>query len=852
MTGNFAEVYLNNLKTSEINPSFDYLIPQSLKGKLHVGQLVLVPFKNRLEIGIVCKVKNKSSLEATVDSLKKLREIIQIIESDFVLDQTRLKFAHWLAYYYVSSIGSALKLFFPPKFNYKIIKQFEFDCTKLNEKYHITETLNSKEYDKNYISKILKKYNFLTQIDLQKKYEEKKFLKLLNSKYGYSSSQAKRVISLLKKNGIIKETYVLSEPIFKPIYITYYKLKREFYFQEDDDYLKKHPAQKRIVDYLKLNNNKADKNSLLRENKTTIKTLNELVKHGYLIKENFILKRDFAYNSYGSLLDDVNNDEIILNKDQEKSVKEICYYIGKKINKNFLIEGVAGSGKTEVYIRCVKEALDKNQRALILTPEISLIPQLYSRFVRRFKEDCTVYHSAMSDNERYEKYKEIQQGKAKVIIGTRSALFTPISNLGLIIIDEAHDVSYKENFGLRYSAIESSLKLGELLKIPVVLGSATPAVELKYKFECDKNCEILKLPQKIFKDNKIFYEIVDLKKIDNLIEDEIITNKLYTAILETIKNKEKAIIFINRRGYSNYIVCGNCGFIPKCENCNLPYTYHLSNKTLKCHHCNKEITYNGVCLSCGSKKIKMYGTGIQKVEAKLKQRFDDVKIVRMDSDVTGRKKSHEKILKEFIENKPSILIGTQMVTKGLDIKDVTLVGVINIDSMYSLPDYHINERVYQLLTQVSGRTGRGIKDGKVIIQTFNPDNLIIKNLLNNNFDTFYKEEIYLRQSLKYPPFSRLINIILTSEKYEIAKSASKELYELINTIKNVKGKDDIFCLLGPSPAPFPKINRNYRWHILVKVFKLNEFISRFTKLLGEFKIEKDLRLIIDVDPYWIL
>lgn len=851
MTGNFAEVYLNNLKTSEINPSFDYLIPQSLKGKLCVGQLVLVPFKSRLEIGIVCKIKNKSSLETTPDSLKKLREIIQIIKSDFVLDKTKLKFAHWLAYYYISSIGSALKLFFPPKFNYKIIKQFEFDYSKLSEKCSIKETLSSAEKDENFISKILKKYNFLTQIDLQKKYEEKKFLKLLNSKYGYSSSQAKRILNLLKKNEIIKETFMLSEPIFKPIYITYYKLNKKFYLQEDDNYLKKHPAQKRIIDYLKLNNT-ADKNSLIRENKTTTKTLNELVKHGYLIKENSVVKRDFNYDSYTSLLDDISDNEITLNKDQEKSVKKICYYIDKKINKNFLIEGVTGSGKTEVYIRCVKETLSKNKRALILTPEISLIPQLYSRFVRRFKEDCVIYHSAMNDNERYEKYKEIQQGKAKVIIGTRSALFTPISDLGLIIVDEAHDVSYKENFGLRYSAIESSLKLGELLKIPVVLGSATPSVELKYKFENDKNCQILKLPQKIFKDNKIFYEIVDLKKIDNLMEDEIVTNKLYMAILETIRNKEKAIIFINRRGYSSYIVCGNCGFIPKCENCNLPYTYHLSNKTLKCHHCNKEITYNGVCPSCGSKKIKMYGTGIQKVEAKLKQRFTDVKIVRMDSDVTGRKKSHEKILKEFIENNPSILIGTQMVAKGLDIKDVTLVGIINIDSMYSLPDYHINERVYQLLTQVSGRTGRGIKGGKVIIQTFNPDNLIIKNLLNNNFDTFYKEELSLRQNLKYPPFSRLINIILASEKYEIAKSASKKLCELISTIKNIEEKDDIFCLLGPSPAPFPKINRNYRWHILVKAFKLNEFISKFTKILGGFKIEKDLRLIIDVDPYWIL
>ncbi|MDD5658454.1 MAG: primosomal protein N', partial [Actinomycetota bacterium] len=512
-------------------------------------------------------------------------------------------------------------------------------------------------------------------------------------------------------------------------------------------------------------------------------------------------------------------------------------------------------GKTEVYLRCVESALENKKSALILTPEISLTPQLYSNFKQIFGHGLAVYHSGMSENERFEKWFDILNGDLNIIIGTRSALFTPISDLGIIIIDEQHDCSYKESFGLRYNAIDTAVKLGKILKIPVVFGSATPSIALKYKMENDSNSTVLRMPEKVFKQNEAVKHIVDLKKIDKTKEDEVITNELFNNIKSVTSKNEKVILFINRRGYSNFVICNACGYIPKCNNCDLPYTFHMAEKKLKCHHCGNEQAFSDTCPSCKSKKITLHGTGIQKVESKLRQRFPDIPVIRMDSDITSKKKSHEEILNKFISTNPSILLGTQMVSKGLDIKDVALVGVINIDSMMSLPDYHIDERAFSLLTQVSGRTGRSSKTGKVIIQTFKPESVIIKNFVDGSYEDFYLNELSNRKELDYPPFSNLINIIVSSKDEKILKNEINRLYtELLRIINS--GMDFKFDkkdrLLGPSPAPFTKLNQFYRWHILVKTFKINRFISRFTKLTRLIKINKNCRLIIDIDPVWIL
>ncbi len=748
----YAEVYLN-IRTSEIDSAFDYLIPENMQGDVKKGSVVVVPFGKKTLKGIVSRIKAYSSFDS--DNSDRIKEIIKVF-SDYSIDIKRIKLAHWMSYYYISSLGNALRLFMPPGFNFKEIKK----------------------------------------------------------------------IPSLKQ----EKSYRLSS------------------FGENlENYLSTRPSQKRIIEFLG-NAGQTVQKRLLKETGSSSQSLRQLVKKGYISEESLIVKKDFKYDDY--VLDNGADEskEIILNSSQQKCVSEITGFIEKPLNHNFLLEGVTGSGKTEVYIRCVKKALEKGKTSIILTPEISLVPQLYSMFRNMFKDKCCVYHSGMSETERYEKYSDILSERYKVIIGTRSALFTPFKNPGIIIIDEFHDTSYKENSGLRYCTIETALKFCKIYDIPIVLGSATPSIRTKYRFEKNNNSSILKLDEKIFKDSKVDREIIDLKKINSFSEDNIITNKLYSEIFDRVNKKEKAIIFINRRGYSKYIICGECGFIPKCENCNLPYTYHSVGNKLKCHHCGKEIVFGKTCLQCNSKRVMMLGTGIQKVEERIRKRFPDVSIARMDSDVTSKKKSHEKILNEFIRSNPSILIGTQMVSKGLDIKDVTLVGVVNIDSMFSLPDYIVNERVFQILTQVAGRAGRGFKDGKVIIQTYNSDGIIIKSFMKDNFELFYNEELKLRENLKYPPYCNLINIIISGSSYE---KVSETSYRLAKEVLKIKNHTD--CeVLGPAPSPFVKINKNYRWHILVKSFDINNFISRFTKMFNEFKIEKSARVLIDVDPYWIL
>jgi primosomal protein N' (replication factor Y) len=822
MAGNFAEVYLN-LETSQISSPFDYVVPDRLLSEVKVGSLVLVPFGRRLEIGFIKRIKSRSFFKESSDG--KIKEIKDILFSKPFFDLNRLKLSYWLSFYYVSPMSSVLRLFMPPGYNLKINRFVFFEPDKRID--------------------LLKEFPFFSGIKTEEGLLEKDLIEVFTTSQGISGKKAKSIILKTEKEKYISIRYKLSEPKIKPRYVNIYEINSERYKDYNNMPTLKNSSQKSILDYIK-NNPGSLKETIITNTDGSDYGLNALVDKGLVTKSKKLFKRDFNYDNY--FKNSKVPDKIKLNTYQENCINKITEIMGKNVHHNFLIEGVTGSGKTEVYIRCVGAAIKKNKSALILTPEISLTPQLYSNFKNVFKKGLAVYHSGMSENERYEKWIDILNGEIKIIIGTRSAIFTPIPDLGIIIIDEEQDTSYKENSGVRYNAIDTVIKLGKILKIPVVFGSATPSISLKYKLSNNESSTVLSMPEKIYKDNKIIKQIVDLKNINKNIEDGIITNQLFDGIKEAVDNNEKVIIFINRRGYSNFVICNDCGFIPKCTNCDLSYTFHINEKKLKCHHCGEEKVFSYECPSCKSKRMTLYGTGIQKVESKLKQRFPNITIIRMDSDITSKKKSHEDILNTFISQNPSILIGTQMVSKGLDIEDVTLVGVINIDGMLSLPDYHMNERTFSLLTQVSGRAGRSNKQGKVIVQTFKPESIIIKNFVNDGYESFYNKELESRKELDYPPFSNLINIIISSK---IEQKAKLEAYRLYNELKPLaeKYRDK---LLGPSPSPFIKLNQYYRWHILIKTFKINKFISKLAKLTGSIKIDKECRLIIDVDPVWIL
>lgn len=748
----YAEVYID-IKAFDIDHAFDYRIPPDLSSDIDIGRIIQVPFKNRIEVGYIVKIKDESELKD-----REIKDILKIVENRPVFDPERLELINWISEYYIQPLGSVIKFFLPPggKYKHAIISP------RVQLKFKDSITLNRNRYNK------------------------------LKDKINW----------------------------------------------------KRNSSQKKIIDYL-ISGGEVLKEKLVKDTGSSYSSLASLADKNIISIVKKRQKRDFRYEYLPDK--DLKKKKIILNSYQKNALCSIDNAIQKNIFHKFLIEGVTGSGKTAIYIAACRKVIEKKKRALILTPEISLIPQLFSRFESELGSRVCVYHSNMNEAERYERWLSIWENEFDVIIGTRSSIFTPIGNLGIIILDEEHDPSYKEGTRVRYNAQDVAIKLGEILNIPVVMGSATPNIVTRYRAEKENDFTLLKIPVKAQSSSPLETQVVDLKKIDRLKEDTAITGKLFTAISEELEKNNKVIIFLNRRGYSNFVICNKCGSVPKCTACDLSYNYHSDRKKLVCHHCGREQNYTGRCLVCGADNIFLYGTGIQRVQSKLQMRFKNTPILRMDSDITVKKKSHQEILSKFISPGGSILIGTQMVAKGLDIEDVTLVGVINCDSMLGLPDYHMNERVYQLITQVSGRAGRKRKKGRVIIQTYNPESSVMKNILDSDYESFYRQELSNRKELCYPPFSNLINIIISGKEENKVKKDIKELFAEIS--KDIRTGSSI---LGPAPAPFYKINLFYRWHIIIKSKNIEYSNKILTKILKRFKKFDENKIIIDVDPVWIL
>lgn len=612
----------------------------------------------------------------------------------------------------------------------------------------------------------------------------------------------------------------------------------------NDPKWKRSKAQKRILDMLdRSSSGTMEKAMLLKESSSSCGSIKKLTEKGLIKQNKQRVKRDFRYSG----LPGSGGTDIVLNKYQRKCIDLVENSLEKNESRKFLIQGVTGSGKTEIYMNICRKVISSGRRALILVPEISLTPQLFSRFEKMFGREVAVYHSHMSDGERYDRWMEILEGEVGLVIGTRSALFTPIKDIGIIIIDEEHDPSYKEGSMVRYNTRDVAARLSEIKNIPLLMGSATPSVSTRYMAKNRKDCTLLSVPVRARSSKKVKRQVVDLRTIDRKKEDEFINPALHKAIKEELEKDNKVIIFINRRGFSNFVVCRGCGNVPRCPACELSYNYHRDSSKLICHHCGREEKYTGVCSQCQTANLFLAGSGIQRVEEKIRTRFRDVPIYRMDSDVTKKKKSHQDIIGGFSAPGRAIMIGTQMIAKGLDIEDVTLVGVINCDGMFSLPDYHMNERAYQLITQVAGRAGRKDKEGRVIIGTYRPDAGVIVHLMDEDYEKFYREELENRRELSYPPFSNLVNIIISGHNASLVKDGAKKILDKIN--KDITINTDI---LGPAQAPFYKINKFYRWHILLKTKKIDSLTRQLGESLKSYRKNKNIRLIIDVDPEWIL
>lgn len=558
---------------------------------------------------------------------------------------------------------------------------------------------------------------------------------------------------------------------------------------------------------------------------------------------NTIIKYGFASIIYEECkrykYDGISNYKRVNLTDKQRLVSDtIISSFGK--SDTFLLYGVTGSGKTEVYMDVIEKAINNGKSAIMLVPEIGLTPQIVGKFISRFGNVISVLHSKLSDSERYDEYRKITNGESKIVIGTRSAIFVPFNNIGVIIIDEEHTSSYKQDNNPRYSAINVAEWRSKYHNCPLVLGSATPSLE-SFAKAGNHVYKLLSLTERAGGSVLPIVNIIDMKeevKKGNFILSDMLKNK----ISEVLSKGEQAIILLNRRGYSSTISCKECGYVYKCPNCDITYTYHKSSNNLKCHYCGYSMVLPNKCSICGSDNLKDYGLGTEKLEETLNSLYK-ARIVRMDVDTTSRKGQHQKIIDDFGEHKYDILIGTQMIAKGLDFPLVTLVGVVSIDSSLTSPDYRASENTFQLLSQVSGRAGRSESKGEVIIQTFNPDHYAITLAKNHDYIDFYKEEMKIRKMLKYSPYYYMVLVAITSKDYELG---FKEANKIGSYIRNNISNDSI--VLGPTMANMFKVNNIYHYQIIIK-YRKDDSLMKVLKFIIDMQVRNNkIDVSIDFNP----
>ncbi|WP_408954404.1 primosomal protein N' [Natroniella sp. ANB-PHB2] len=539
--------------------------------------------------------------------------------------------------------------------------------------------------------------------------------------------------------------------------------------------------------------------------------------------------------------------------EQSLAIKRICSALNEVNSRTFLLKGVTGSGKTEVYLQAIAQVLAKGQEAIVLVPEISLTPQTIARFKGRFGEQVAVLHSQLSIGERFDEWRKIKEGEVKIVVGARSAIFAPFENLGIIIIDEEHETSYKQADHPKYHAREVAVKRAELNGAVTLLGTATPSLEAYYRAQIG-DYQMLELPTRI--DNRPLppVEVVDLREELKDGNRSMFSSLLQEKLTQTLERGEQSIIFLNRRGFSTFVQCRECGHVMECEACDVSLTYHAHSNLLQCHYCDHKETNPDICPECESRYIKYFGLGTQKVEEQLQELLPEADILRMDVDTTRRKGSYQQILSDFKTGKADILLGTQMVAKGHDFSNVTLVGVITADTSLNFPDFRAGERTFQLLTQVAGRTGRGEKSGEVIVQSYTPEHYSIQLAKEHDYESFYQYEIEQRQGCLYPPYSHLINIIVAGEEEERVIKLANQLGVIINSYLHNLNSEEIM-LLGPVPAPLSKLKGEFRWQLILKGTDLEKLRQVNVESLEQLREEESIetvRVSIDVDPIGML
>ncbi len=824
----FVKIIISQ-KSDRTDKEYTYGVPEKMQDKIALGSRVIVPFGkgNRLIEGFLVDILDSPDI-----SLSKIKYIKHIVDEQPILSAKSIALCRWMRETYTCRWMDAIQCVIPAG-----------SSIKTQRKINLTENFSSKLLNDEQISSIGKR--ILKLLYKQKGSVKENFLKDI-----LKSDNINQGFKELKKKRLIEITNVFTSYV-NPVQEKIIRLSPVKSVDEIKEKLSKNARKQRaIVDYLKKNGDTEwpELRDVLNTSMSTIRTLK---KKGFV--EIFLQEKLRKPYQNMKVLPSISPD---LTEEQIYAQNRIIPYIQSNRRAAFLIHGVTGSGKTEVYMQLMVETLKRSKQAILLLPEIALTTQMIERFKGRFGDKVAILHSRLSLGERYDEWRRIKDGKVKIAIGARSAVFAPFDQLGLIIIDEEHEYTYKSEHSPKYNAIEVAEFRCYQNDAVLILGSATPSIET-YTKALKNRYQKIDMKYRYNKNPLPEVEVIDMRKELSKGNKSIFSRVLYEEIQSCLSKGEQVLLFLNRRGYSTFISCRSCGYVLRCPHCDISLTYHEHGHKVSCHYCDFTAQPPTVCPECSSKYIKYFGIGTEKIETLTQKYFPQARVARLDLDTTSRKGAMEKLLNDFKKKKIDILIGTQMIAKGLDFPNVTLVGVIAADTNLNLPDFRAAERTFQLITQVAGRAGRGELLGKVIVQTYEPDHYSIVSAKNYDYDLFYKQEIMLRKEFFYPPYSVLFHVLFTGVERSKVILVAKKFEKMLRRALALKAVNLKWVSNGVHSAPLEKVKRKYRWQLIIKTKPVDRNI--FRRIINNIRCDleskyentdfKNVDISFDINPY---
>ncbi|TWI55108.1 primosomal protein N' [Halalkalibacter nanhaiisediminis] len=789
-----------DVPSSQTDRTFDYEIPAEWDGVIQPGMRVVVPFGPRQIQGFVVEVVAESSHAKT----KPIQDVLDVLP---VLTDELLAIGDWLAEHTLCFKLSAYQLMVPAALRTKVKKE----VVLLAKRDHLPSALQV----------------YFEQND---RIEWSELMKQDKSKV--------KDVSQAIKAGLLEVHYQVEEKG---------KTKTERYIRlnENQPSLEEIPAravkQHELLRYVQNVDKPISVSVLLKDMQTTRQTVTTLIKKGFL--EEF---EQEVYRDPLAGIEFARTEPLKLTEKQQNVISPILDSLDQKSHKTFLLHGVTGSGKTEVYLQAIDHALKQGREAIVLVPEIALTPQMVQRFKGRFGSKVAVLHSGLSMGEKYDEWRKIKRKEVQVVVGARSAIFAPFTNIGIIIIDEEHETSYKQEENPRYHAKDVAIFRGEFHQSPVILGSATPSLESYARAKKDVY-HLLPLTERVHNRAMPHVEVVDMREELRQGNRSMFSMTLFEKLKDRVEKGEQSVLFLNRRGYSTFVMCRDCGYVATCEHCDISLTYHRSHHALKCHYCGHEEKMPETCDSCGSEHIRFFGSGTQKVEEELARVLPQARVIRMDIDTTRRKGAHEKLLSAFGRGEADILLGTQMIAKGLDFPKITLVGVLAADSMLHIPDFRSAERTFQLMEQVSGRAGRHDLEGEVIIQSYTPDHYSIELVKTHEYEPFFQMEMTHRKAGLYPPYVFMVLINISHPEITKVITVSEKIVAFLK-----RELSEATIVLGPVASPLARIKDRYRYQCMIKYRNEPELRQTLREIQQHFIREINqgqLQVSIDLHPY---